>query len=289
MADSPYRRMAPVAGQQIVPSMSTGLVSNDGLQVPTRSNRPVSWHPSSQQMPQQCQPYYQAPTYDFNNQQFNYLPPTPAVYSGYTSPASNFSPASMPYTGYEPQQYFPELQQQQYLASQPSYIMEAATQYSPSSLADLNSTTYPQYGWNNFAANSFESTTAPPTPENFLPIQHPEPSFPSEDSIPYQSLDDDESGDDLVGLGLYDTPEAAKSPEPDPQLDNYRMMNQLLGSNYRRPEPVGKGLKLEEGWTPPSEDENDDDEEADGEGEDEEEEKQAEPVQNQAMPQGNWV
>ncbi|CAG8977298.1 hypothetical protein HYALB_00012583 [Hymenoscyphus albidus] len=287
MADSTYRRMAPVADEQIVPSMSTGYISNDGLQVPPRSSRPVSWHPSSQQFPQQSQPYYQTPTYEFNNQQFSYLPPTPAVYSGYTSPVSNFSPASIPYTGYE-QQYFPDLQQH-YLASQPSYLMEQQIQYSPSSVVDLDSIQYPQCEWNGFVANSFESSTAPPTPDNFLPNQHPEPSFPSEESIPYQSLDDDESRDDLVGLGLYDTPEAAKSPEPDPQLDNYRMMNQLLEFNYRRPEPAGKGLKLEEGWTPPSDDEKDDDE-ADGEGEDEEEEeKQPEPVETQTMPQGNWV
>lgn len=294
MADGPYRRMAPVADQQIVPSMSSGYGSNDRLlQIPTRSNRPVSWHPSSQQqIPQQYQTYFQAPTYDFNNQQFNYLPPTPAVYSGYTSPISNFSPMPAPYTGYEQQpqqqqQYFPDYQQQQYLANQ-TYMMDPQSQYSPSSLADLNPTTYSQYEWNSFAANSFEGSTAPPTPDNFLPIQHPEPTFPSEESIPFESLDDDESGEDLVGLGLYDTPEAAKSPEADPQLDNYRMMNQLLGSHYRRPEPVGKGLKLEEGWTPPSDDEKDD-EEADGEGEDEEEEKQVEPVETETAPQGNWV
>ena len=48
------------------------------------------------------------------------------------------------------------------------------------------------------------------------------------------------------------------------------MMSQVLGSAYRRPEPVGKGLKLEETWNPPSDDEEEEDDEQDGEAEDDE-------------------
>lgn len=139
--------------------------------------------------------------------------------------------------------------------------------------------------WNYFAAHGFEdSSTTPPTPENFLPIQHPEPSF-QEDAIPYQPLDDADDGEELIGLGLYDTPET-KSPQSDPQLDNYRalMMAQMMGTPYRRPEPTGKGLKLEETWAPPAA-EDDEESDKDGEGDDEEEEESI--PEEVVLPQGN--
>jgi hypothetical protein len=277
--------------QNAVASTSVGFVSNDGLQVPSRSNRPVSWHPSSYQAPQQHhQPTYPTSTFDFNSQaQYLNIPLTPSVYSGYTSPSSTFSPLSMPYTGYEQQQAQQQYNFQNtsaapqptpsYAFSQPVTMGQQTQNYIAAPTQDVDQTMYSHFDWSNFATNGFESSTAPPTPDDFLPIQHPEPSFSAEESIPYHPLSDTEStGEDLIGLGLYDTPEAAKSPSPDPQLDNYRslMMSQLLGSAYRRPEPVGKGLKLEETWNPPSEDEDDeddddDDDEQDGEAEDDDE------------------
>src|SRR5882757_1775408 len=54
------RRRVPMAD----PNLATpgGFISNDGLQIPTRSNRPVSWHPSSQMAPQpNYQSTYQVP------------------------------------------------------------------------------------------------------------------------------------------------------------------------------------------------------------------------------------
>ena len=134
---------------------------------------------------------------------------------------------------------------------------------------------YSHFDWNNFAVNGFEnSSTAPPTPENFLPMQHPEPTFPAEESIPYHPLSESDDGEELIGMGLYDTPEPAKTLSSDPQLDNYRslMMSHLLGVG-RRVEPTGKGLKLEETWIPPPSDdeEEEDDDEQDGEGESDEE------------------
>lgn len=72
-------------------------------------------------------------------------------------------------------------------------------------------------------------------------------------------------------MGLYDTPEIAKSPSSNTQFDDYRamMMSQLLGASYRRTEPTGKGLKLEDAWAPPPSDDGEADDE-DGEGEAEE-------------------
>ena len=110
------------------------------------------------------------------------------------------------------------------------------------------------------------------------------------ETIPYQPLlDDEDTGEELLGLGLYDTP---KSPEADPQLNNYNsiMMNTFMGHSHKRPEAVestGKGLKLEEGWTPPS----DEDDEQDGEGEDEDnaETPMAVAQQERQVYTGNWL
>ncbi|TVY29454.1 hypothetical protein LHYA1_G001846 [Lachnellula hyalina] len=290
MADYPYRRRVTPMDQNVAASTSTGFVSNDGLQVPSTSNRPVSWHPSSYQTQQHYQPSY--PTaFEYNNQaQFMNIPPTSAVYSAYTSPSSTFSPLSAPYTGYDQQQTQQQYNFQQtsvpshstssYAFSQPDMMEQHMQNYSAVPAQDVDQTMYSHFDWSNFATNGFEGSTAPPTPDDLLPIQIAQPNFTAEESIPYQSLSDlEDTSDDLIGLGLYDTPEAAKSPPQDPQLDNYRtaMMSQL-GSAYRRPESAGKGLKLEETWEPPSEDEKDEDDETDdeqdGEAEDDDEVKE---------------
>ncbi|KAH8668182.1 hypothetical protein BGZ60DRAFT_344360, partial [Tricladium varicosporioides] len=278
MSDSPYRRRVAVDHQ--APCAPAGFVSNDGLQIPTRSNRPMSWHPASQYTPQQpSQPAYQPPTYDMNSQySMTNVPTNTAVYSGYTSPASTFSPISLPYSGYEQPQYHyqdtPAQYQPNYMVNQQVMIEQQTHIFTPSTESNADPTLYSHFDWTNFATNGFQDSTAPPTPENFLPIQHPEPSFPAEEAIPYHSLSDTDSvDDDLRGIGLYDTPEEAKSPSSDPHLDNYRslLMSQFLGVTYRRPEPTGKGLKLEETWNPPASDDGNDDDEQDGEGEEEEE------------------
>ncbi|TVY80684.1 hypothetical protein LSUE1_G004776 [Lachnellula suecica] len=284
MTDTPQRRRMAMMDQNAAASPA-GFVSNDGLQVPTRSNRPVSWHPSTHQVPQQLyQPSYPHPAFDYNNQyQFMSFPPTPAVFSGYTSPTSTFSP--VPYSTYEQLQQYPfqdtstsHQSNSTYAFSQPAMMEQQAQHYDAAPTQSVNQALYSNFDWSNFATNGFENSTAPPTPDNYLPIQHPETMFPAEESIPFHPLSDTESiGEDLIGVGLYDTPEAAKSPSSDPQLDNYRslMMSQLMGSAYRRPEPAGKGLKLEESYVPPAEnesdDEEDDDDEQDGEGEDDDE------------------
>lgn len=259
-----------------------GTISNDGLQIPSRSNRPVSWHPSSQMAPQHN--YHSAYQVTPLNTQSEFhifdLPPAPAVYSGYGSPDSTFSPLSMPYTGYEQQYHYTNSSVPYQSSSQgyPSNPVQETTPYTSSQSGNTDSSMYSHFDWSNFATNGFESSTSPPTPENFLPIQHPDTTLPADDAIPYHSLSDSEpEGEILQGLGLYDTPEISKASPSDPQLDNYRslVMSQLLGTAYRKTEPesTGKGLKLEETWNPPPSDDEDDedDDELDGEGEDDEE------------------
>ncbi|TVY88903.1 hypothetical protein LAWI1_G005491 [Lachnellula willkommii] len=304
MADYPYQRRVSPTDQNVATSTSAGFVSNDGLQVPSTSNRPVSWHPSSYQTQQHYQPTYPTPTFDYNNQaQFMNIPP-PAVYSTYTSPSSTFSPLSVPYTGYEPQQYnfqqtsAPSQSTPSYAFSHPDMMGQHMQNYNAAPSQEMDQTMYSHFDWSNFAANGFEGSTAPPTPDDLLPIQIPQPNFTAEESIPYQPLSDmEDTSEDLIGLGLYDTPESAKSPPQDPQLENYRsaMMSQL-GSAYRRPEPSGKGLKLEETWEPPSEDDKDEDDETDderdGEAEDDDEENNTVPypIQGAQQPEhSGWI
>ncbi|KAG9237727.1 hypothetical protein BJ875DRAFT_125038 [Amylocarpus encephaloides] len=324
MADyGPYRRRVAV------PSFTAGFVSNDGLPLPNRSSRPVSWHPSTQQIPHaQPQSFYQPPTYDFNSTQFQSLSSTPAFYSEYTSPTTDFTHIPQSHSGFEQPQY-PILDAPSHysVSSQQAFMIEDQAQHHAASGAGLDTTIYPNFEWSNMAPsnNSFESSTAPPTPEYFLPIQVPGPIVPSEESITYQSLGDDEEDEDLlVGVGLYDMPESTpdKPMDLDPGLGfsrsaTWMMRTQFLSAEYggrrmpqeqeREREAPGKGLKLEEGWAPPMDD-GKHDEEADGEGEDEDEDEeetstgpaprpqqqqqqqqQQHQQQRQYDPTGNWV
>jgi hypothetical protein len=313
MTDGAYRRRLAMIDQNVA---AGGYTPNEGLQLPAYTTRPVSWHPSSHLAPQpNYQGAYPVPAPELNHQfQIYDLPPTPAVYSGYTSPSSTFSPLSLPYTGYEqaeqqtsyPNQSNSFQSSTNYNINQTPYLEQPAQNFVPQSTSNMDSSMYSHFDWNNFAANGFEnSSTAPPTPENFLPIQHPEPTFPAEESIPYHPLSDSDDGEELIGMGLYDTPEPAKAPSSDPQLDNYRtlMMSHLLGAG-RRVEPTGKGLKLEETWNPPPSDDEDedDDDEQDGEGESDDEDtteqtasiatttsEPANTVQTQSYDRSRWL
>ncbi|CAK7223196.1 hypothetical protein SEUCBS140593_005158 [Sporothrix eucalyptigena] len=124
--------------------------------------------------------------------------------------------------------------------------------------------------WNSFAAHGF---TAPRTPPDncFSAAEPAQARIPSEGSIvACQEQDDDQQeGEILVGMGLYDPPEKEVM---DPTLQSYRSsVAQLLGAAYKYPEPTGKGLKLEDAWEPPEnlddDDEDDNDEDRDAEGE----------------------
>lgn len=278
MNDGAYRRRLAMLEQQNAMAAG-GFISNDGLQIPTQSARPMSWHPASHLAPQPAYHHsypIQTPEYNQHLQAYD-MPPTPAVYSSYASPDSTFSPLSMPFTGHEQPQSSYQISssafqsQPQYLANQQPFVTQQTQHIVSQTTANTDPTMYSHFDWNNFATNGFESSsTAPPTPENFLPIQYPEPAFSAEESIPYQPLEDSESGgEELIGMGLYDNPDPVKtSSSLDPQLDNYRalMMSHLMG--HRKTESTGKGLKLEETWEPPASD--DEDDEQDGEGEDEE-------------------
>ncbi|OIW29796.1 hypothetical protein CONLIGDRAFT_345537 [Coniochaeta ligniaria NRRL 30616] len=263
---------------------------------PSRAARPFSWHPPSQfvhqpepQMLLQPQAQYQMstsqyPVYSYADADYfnRQLPPTPAVYSGYTSPASAFSPLSLPTTGFEqqPLQYFPQgswatMPELSPPAPGPAPIEGRLARSSTGTGSDSYSEVVPPStvdSWNSFPSHGFSSSTAPPTPEDFVQVPQAEPRLQSEESIPYQPLEgeEDDKGEILYGMGLYDTPEKPV----DAHLEYHRSaISSLLGSTFAYQEPTGKGLKLEDAWEPPASDdegsqEEDDDEDAEGDAQD---------------------
>ncbi|KAJ2976776.1 hypothetical protein NUW58_g8003 [Xylaria curta] len=242
-----------------------------------RSSRPVSWHPSSHLA--DAQPMdMQIPHADFGQFAmpvpnpyhpkecfvgYQNLPPTPAAYSGHTSPVSSFSPSLLPYG------------QTTQVAAMPAYISESwmpTTQltsncfnpsYSPDVVGSFPAyNNQASYGWHTYAPEGLQSYTTPPTPDECRGLRQPE-AVPPEESIPFQALEEpdneEEEGEILVGMGLYDQPTKA---DTDPELDHYRLTtSQLLDTTYR----TGKGWKLEEAWEPPTTDDEDADEDVDGE------------------------
>lgn len=224
-----------------------------------KSSRPSSWHPSSYgHLTQSQQPLYTLSSANmFVDQQDIYgshahLSPMMTANSCNTSPSTSFSPLALPYQ---------TASNMQYISGEDMTMARPASMTYPS--AGEDGTTYINgWDWNSFIMHGFSSTT-PPTPETFPPSM-------TEESIPYQALDEstEEEGEILVGMGLYDKPEKYNE---DPQLNNYRStVSSLLGSSFRGNEPQGKGLKLEETWEPPKPEENDEEEEDEDEDEDEE-------------------
>lgn len=204
-------------------------------------------------------PYSEADIYAAYQQ----LPPTPAVYSGHTSPVASLSPVSLPYTTTQEQ-------------VQPQYITAADTWATPahfntasygssygssyeSSGSPVTAEPFPSYTgqstftWDTSSSAGYNASATPPTPETFQPVSQPEPAMPVEEPVVYQPEEEsEEEGEILIGMGLYDAPDKS---DMDPQLDHYRTStSSLLGSTYRK----GAGLKLEEAWEPPKEDEEED-------------------------------
>lgn len=236
-----------------------------------RPARPVSWHPSSHiftpqpyAMHQHQQPAFPPLTPAIYTEQqelvgaYPSLSPVMASYSNNTSPCSGFSPLPMAnYQNCTPQY----LNQAAWDLPQPSQY----PQY-PDAIpalthgSNLDTPAANNMDWTSYMPHGMSNTT-PPTPDSFVCLPQSEPAV-SEDPVPFESLDtadDEDEGEILVGMGLYDTPEKY---EEDPQLNNYRSTaGYLLGAPYQRKEPTGKGLKLEETWVPPQSDESGDDEE----------------------------
>ncbi|KAK0615962.1 hypothetical protein B0T17DRAFT_496893 [Bombardia bombarda] len=261
-----------------LPTPASEMPSESMYEREARPARPVSWHPSShnfaypQAYQQQINMLYPYSPYSETEgfPTYQQLPPTPAAYSGYSSP-SGFSPSSLPYSTIDAPPFYPPTTQA--FSTQASiYQPTTHSNYvSASTVSTIPYQTAPNVvggalDWKSFATyDNFD--TAPPTPEDLQQFQQPGTKLATEDSIPYQPLEDDESdGEILYGMGLYDAPD--KSAD-DSRLDLHRStIFSLLGGGGAYPEPTGKGLKLEDAWEPPASDDEDgsNDSDEDGEG-----------------------
>ncbi|KAI0397244.1 hypothetical protein F5Y17DRAFT_455163 [Xylariaceae sp. FL0594] len=239
------------------------------LEPAKKTNRPLSWH-SSGYLRESQRMQVQMPQPEVS--QFNMampipcqppnLPPTPAAYSGHTSPVASYSPLTLPCAavtplpatpGYAPADQWMAAPQMALGCSNP----KGSSDSSERSLVYSNQASF--INWNAYAPYGFQTCTAPPTPEEFHYLQQPQ-TVPSEESIPYDPLDkpeEEEEGEILVGMGLYDLPSKTYT---DPRLDHHRTTtSQLWDTTYSN----GKGWKLEEAWEPPTTDEEDSEEDAD--------------------------
>ncbi|PKS05254.1 hypothetical protein jhhlp_008625 [Lomentospora prolificans] len=290
-------RKQQVMDQVVLPA--PGVVDLASEPVKQRTPRPVSWHPASShfqlQAPQAQQQYHQVqqrqptttyyfPTQDLSTS-YQHMSPMLSSYSCQTSPVT-FSPLSLPASDIAVQPCLPvDNQAWGYAQEQPSsYVsppMEACsispaldntmdyqetfpplfTNPTSSTILGGNDGSQPSDAseWRSFVEHGFDRTS-PPTPENLPQVQHVKTAVKSEETAPYEPLQEsDDEGEILVGMGLYDTPEKY---EADPGLNNYRStLSSLLGGGAPKLcESSGKGLKLEETWQPP---ESDDEEEED--------------------------
>ncbi|OAA77542.1 hypothetical protein LEL_04365 [Akanthomyces lecanii RCEF 1005] len=251
----------------------------------TSQGRPLSWHPSSHLLAPQpsfqhtpgTNPLSTPNMYtDYHDMYCGAGPqysPMVESYSTNTSPASTFSPLPAAFPPLENDQYFGaegwEMTQKPEVFYTPTEEGQMFPNSFPSGMESGQMQGNNSAEWNNFIMHGF-NRTSPPTPETFLqPPQQQAPTQERAGSFTQVEPAEEEEGEILVGMGLYDTPD---KHQEDPQLNNYRStVSSLLGSTFRHPEPVGKGLKLEETWEPPkSEDEDDDsDDGKDAEGEEE--------------------
>ncbi|RMZ71214.1 cell morphogenesis Las1 [Pyrenophora seminiperda CCB06] len=197
--------------------MMFGMAAEEVEERPQPS-RPVSWHPSCSQ--------YQAsqPTnYCQSQQQWSqeWSPSSRDSYHG-----SDFYSLSTRNSMLEPMTAAPAY------SNESEYPWQSVSQNTPTYMhSSMNTPTTEPLPW---YLQQWAQKNQAQTSNDFLPIQHP--------SQQDQDMEEDD-GEKLVALGLYDAPEPA--------------------SSWGMSEGTGKGLKLEETWQPPEEENDEEDEEDD--------------------------
>ncbi|KAL4904762.1 hypothetical protein BDW74DRAFT_153465 [Aspergillus multicolor] len=203
-----------------------------------RRARPMSWHPALTQQ-EYATPQYYPPNMDAYN--FADMQPqqAQAIMGGFDDTILQ----QFASTGMQQDMAFPQLPQESFLQSQPQVDSAfwdqtgmGVSPFAPSNDWPLDMTSINQ---------SVPSVGAPPS--NYDSVSSPGPATP--DFLPIQQFGDDadpvalekpEPEDELVGMGLYNTPDATDGL--------------VYGMN-------GKGLKLEETFTPSAQNDDDDDDE----------------------------
>jgi hypothetical protein len=197
------------------------------------ASRPMSWHPSSAQ--------FQVPSRSsiMSDHAHNYTAPSrnSAHGSDFYSLSARNSMFTDQFQTHAPSQDAHRGSQD----SDNSCQSQPSGSYSYSSISTPATESMPWYLQEWTRKNNTAVTTSHNGSSDFLPIQHPSAIEADDDDE-----DMEDSGKELVGMGLYDLPESS-----------------LAWNSSTLLEGTGKGLKLEETWQPPEEDEDDEEQEAD--------------------------
>lgn len=243
-------------------NMMMGLTSDDDVVEDHPEHapaRPMSWHPSSTQFNAQPRSAVLEHSQPHDWSRYNATSRTSAHGSDFYS----LSARNSTYT--EPLQGFPTLSTgyEAHRGSQDSNSSFQTQQYSLSSYSTPVTEPMPWYLREWARKNQAQQLESQHGSTDFLPIQHPAAEQETNEG---DDEDMEESGTELVGMGLYDL--------PDPAL--------TWGSPLA--EATGKGLKLEETWQPPEEEDDEAEEEGDDASSDDGEEELPPPPPAQPEP-----
>ncbi|ORY17136.1 hypothetical protein BCR34DRAFT_475224 [Clohesyomyces aquaticus] len=201
-------------------------------------SRPLSWHPSSTQfhVPSRNSVIEPLPSQDWS------LYPASARNSTYGSDFYSLSTRNSvcPDQTQMVPQYAPSQDGRGSQSSESSWQdpNQHASSYAASTFSTPSTEPLPWYLREWARKNNSQITNSGNGSSDFLPIQHPSAT---ESAVEDEDEEMEDSGRELVGMGLYDL------PEPD-----------LAWTSSKSSEGTGKGLKLEETWQPPEDDEDDD-------------------------------
>ncbi|KAI9928184.1 hypothetical protein ASPWEDRAFT_39015 [Aspergillus wentii DTO 134E9] len=250
--------------------------------VQERRSRPISWHPASAASTGYSNPQYYSAATTADNLAAMAMPSQPINGLPSYGNENMMYPTEDLSLSMEPFPSFPELQGTDPMQQASFLQMNSGSQVDPVAW-DAGTSNFPMSqpmsdGWafdmmsmNNsmpsadVAGSSYESVpssggfSGPSTPD-FLPIQQPD-----DDANALSQLAAKKPEDELVGMGLYNNPDAF-------------MESSLQGLS-------GKGLKLEETFTPSADEENKNSEDDDEDDEDEDEDEADEtPADKQEQP-----
>ncbi|PSN66076.1 hypothetical protein BS50DRAFT_468440, partial [Corynespora cassiicola Philippines] len=210
-------------------NMMCGIANEDAAEDRTEHSRPFSWHPSSNQ--------FQGASYPAHLQDWSRHNSDSSRNSVHGSDFYSLSARNSMHQSYSQNTNSSELRH----GSQDSdSSWQQPSTYSMSSISTPATEPMPWYLQEWARKNQAQAVSSQNGSSEFLPIQHP--SNQQEAEAEDEEMEDEEEGKELVGMGLYDLPDPA------------------LSWSSGLVEGTGKGLKLEETWQPP---ENDEDEEED--------------------------
>ncbi|KAF2873822.1 hypothetical protein BDV95DRAFT_489304 [Massariosphaeria phaeospora] len=193
-------------------------------------SRPLSWHPSSAHfhVPSGATMTEQSPGQDWSRHDSTSTRDSVQSSDFYSISARNsMHPEQMPnYAAHDPHR---DSQHSDYSWQEPS-----RKSYAPSTYSTPATDAMPWYLQEWARNNQSQISNSQQASTDFLPIQHPTATRQGDE----QDMEMVDAGRELVGMGLYDA--------PDPSL-SWNVSGLVEGT--------GKGLKLEETWQPPEEDE----------------------------------